>query len=398
MAPGGGRLRYNDGMGTVDKNVILLGWVSYFTDLASAMVNPILPVFVVAVLHEGMDKLGIIVAVATFVSYALRMVSGYAADRYGVVKPLVTGGYLLSAVSKPLLGAVQGWQGIAALRALERLGKGVRSAPKDMLISAYSRNAAHGRSFGIHKTLDIAGEFSGTLLLFGALWYFGDSEGVIRALFFATALPGAVGVVVMLFFVRDVPKAPPRRIRFGLSAKDRKTAAGFLYYLFFLFFIFNDAFFTMQAKAIGIETVFIPLLFAVSTGVQTLSSYLLGAGSDRFGPARILAVGYLCGIAAQALLRLQTPPATWAAFAFLGLFTVATLNANRAMIAQEADNRGSLFGLFYAAVALFGAAGAAFGGWLWEHFGMQAALNVSLGGSIAVGTLFLLIKVREVRQ
>ena len=383
-------------MRSIDTNVIRLGWVSYFTDLASAMVNPLLPLFVVTVLHEGMDKLGIIVAVATFVSYALRLVSGYLADRYGIVKPLVVGGYLFSAVSKPLLGLTQGWQSIAALRACERLGKGLRSAPKDMMIAAYSREAAHGKTFGFHKTLDIAGEFSGTLLLFGVLWYFGDSETVMRLLFFATVVPGIVGVVIVLFFVRDVPKpdaapeAAPRRFR--LSARDRATVGGLGFYFLFFFFVFNDAFFTMQAKEVGIAVAVIPLLFAVSTGIQTLTSYALGVGSDRFGNGTVMAFGYLCGIIAQGLLWLQTTAATWAAFAFLGLFTVATLNANRAMIAQQADNRGSVYGIFYAAVALFGAGGAAFGGWLWEHFGMQTALNVSLGGTAAVGALYFLAK------
>jgi MFS family permease len=383
-------------MKSIDRNVVMLGWVSYFTDLASAMINPLLPVFVVTVLHQGMDKLGVIVAVATFVSYALRLVSGYIADRYGIVKPLVVGGYLFSAVSKPLLGLTQGWQSIAALRAFERLGKGLRSAPKDMMIAAYSKKAAHGKTFGFHKTLDIAGEFSGTLLLFGLLWYFGDSEGVMRLLFFATIAPGVIGVVIVLFFVRDIPKperaAETEARRFRLSARDKTTAAKLLFYFLFLFFIFNDAFFTMQAKDVGIATALIPLLFAVSTGVQTLTSYALGVGSDRFGSTAVMAFGYLCGIAAQALLWLQTPGATWAAFAFLGLFTVSTLNANRAMIAQHADNRGSVYGIFYAAVALFGAAGAAFGGWLWEHFGMQTALNVSLGGTASVGLIYLLVK------
>ena len=370
----------------------MLGWVSYFTDLASAMVNPLLPLFVVAVLHEGMDKLGIIVAVATFVSYALRLVSGYLADRYGIVKPLVVGGYLFSAASKPLLGLTQGWQSIAVLRALERLGKGLRSAPKDMMIAAYSKEAAQGKTFGFHKTLDIAGEFSGTLLLFGLLWYFGSSEGVMRLIFFATVVPGVIGVLVVLFLVRDIPKPAAQPRRFRLSARDRATVGGLAFYFLFLFFVFNDAFFTMQAKEVGVSVAVIPLLFAVSTGVQTLTSYAFGVGSDRFGNGAVMAFGYLCGIIAQGLLWLQTPAATWAAFAFLGLFTVATLNANRAVIAQRADNRGSVYGIFYAAVALFGAAGAAFGGWLWEHFGMQTALDVSLGGSVAVGILYLLAK------
>ena len=119
-------------MKKIDKNVVMLGWVSFFTDMASAMINPILPIFVVTILHEGMDKLGIIVAVATFISYSLRLNSGYISDRNGIVKPLVVGGYALSAFSKPLIGLTHSYKGVAALKAFERFGKGLRSDHKGL--------------------------------------------------------------------------------------------------------------------------------------------------------------------------------------------------------------------------------------------------------------------------
>jgi MFS family permease len=125
-------------MREIDKNVVVLGWVSFFTDLASAMINPILPIYVVYILENGVDKLGIIVAISTFISYFLRFFSGYLSDRYGLVKPLVVSGYLISAISKPLLYFSQTWQTVAVLRGTERLGKAARSAPKDVLIGFYS--------------------------------------------------------------------------------------------------------------------------------------------------------------------------------------------------------------------------------------------------------------------
>ncbi len=379
-------------MKSIDRNVVMLGWVSYFTDLASAMVNPLLPIFVVTMLHEGMDKLGVIVALSTFVSYALRLFSGYLADRYGIVKPLVVGGYTLSALSKPLLGITHGWQGVAVLKSLERFGKGLRSAPKDLLIATYGKAKSQGRTFGFHKTMDIAGELSGTLLIFTLLWYFGDSENVIRTIFYATLLPGLIGVVIIAFFVKDAPKKEHSAVRFSLSARDKKTILALIPYFLFLFFIFNEAFFTMQAKSLGIATALIPLLFVVSTGTQTLSSYLLGVCVDRCGGGKVMAFGYLSGIAAQALLWLQIPFLTWVAYAFLGLFTVATLNANRAMIAEGSDNRGSVYGVFYAGVAAFAAMGAGVGGWIWEHYGMTSALSFSLVGTAVAFLLYAMIR------
>ncbi len=356
------------------------------------MVNPILPIFVVVALHEGVDKLGIIVAVATFVSYALRLVSGYISDRYGIVKPLVVGGYALSAISKPLIAFTHSYKSVAALKALERLGKGLRSAPKDVMIAEYSHKNASGKTFGFHKTLDIAGELSGTLLLFGLLWYFGESEGVMRMIFLATIVPGLIGLVLVAFFVRDVKRNRPKEwTKFRLSARDKATIKELFFYFLFIFFIFNESFFTMQAKSVGIAVMLIPLLFVVSTGTQTLTSYLLGLWVDKIGAERVLGLGYACGVTAQLLLWFQTAWLTWMAYAFLGLFTVATLNANRAFIASASDNRGSVYGVFYAGVALFGAMGAYLCGMIWEHFGMHSALLFSLGGTVTLLLIFTLV-------
>ncbi len=378
-------------MRNIDKNVVMLGWVSFFTDMASAMINPILPIFVVMVLHEGMDKLGIIIAVATFVSYGLRLLSGYISDRYGIVKPLVVGGYALSALSKPLIGVTHNYQSVTALKAFERLGKGLRSAPKDLMIATYSKANASGKTFGFHKTMDIAGELSGTLILFGLLLVYGESEMVIRNIFYATLIPGIIGLAIVVLFVRNIPQ--PERLTkrsFALTQRDKKAVKSLLFYFAFLFFVFNEAFFVMQAKGVGIATAVIPLLFVVSTGMQTVTSYFFGVWIDRIGVNRIMAFAYLCGILSQVLLALQSPLYTWLAYAFLGLFTVASLNANRASIAQTADNRGSVYGIFYAGVALFGALGAYLSGMIWEHFSMEAALLYSLSGTVIVGGIFLI--------
>ncbi len=374
----------------------MLGWVSFFTDMASAMIMPILPIFVVVVLEEGMDKLGIIVAISTFASYALRLVSGYISDRYGIVKPLVVAGYAFSALSKPLIGLTQGYKTVAGLQVAERLGKGLRSAPKDVMIVQYSTARASGKTFGFHKMMDIAGELSGALLLFVLLWYFGQSETVMRNIFYATFVPGIIGLVIVAFFVRDVPKLQSHyKQAFTLTQNDKKTIGALFFYFLFLLFVFSPSFFTMQAKAVGITTAVIPLLFVVSSGVQTMSSYLFGILIDRFGVKRVLAFSYACGVASQGFLMLKSPFFTWIAYAFLGLFTVASLNANRAFIAQSATNKGSVYGVFYAGVALFGALGAYIAGLIWEYWNMQSALIYSLVGTLVMTLLFFLMKGRH---
>lgn len=372
----------------IDKNVILLGWVSFFTDLASAMINPILPIYVVTILHEGMDKLGIIVAVATFFSYILRIVSGYIADRYSIVKPLVVAGYGISAISKPLIGLTHSYKSVALLKGLERVGKGVRSAPKDLMISKFTKNKAYGKTFGFHKTLDIAGELSGTIILFLLLSYFGSSEKVIRDIFFATIIPGLIGFILVAFFVKDVVREKKDIQKFKLQKEDIQVIKSLVFYFLYLLFIFDSSFFTMQAKDVGIKIAIIPVLFIVSTATQTLTSYIFGVWIDRFGVNRMLFFAYVSGILAQIFLFLEKPIFTWFAFGFLGLFTVASLNANRAFIAKNAKNQGYVYGIFYAGVALFGAISALIIGFIWEHFGLTSSVLYSLIGTITITLLF----------
>ncbi len=380
-------------MKTINKNVVMLGIVSYFTDFASAMITPILPIFIVTVLHEGMDKLGLIVAVATFISYGLRVVSGYIADRFGLVKPLVVGGYILSALSKPLFGFAHDYIAVGILRSAERFGKGVRSAPKDVLISNYSQKESSGKTFGFHKTLDLAGELSGALFLFLMLYFFGQNETVMRNVFFATLIPGILGVFVVLFFVKDIQKNPQRvaDLSLKLTPNDKQTISQLLFYFLFSMFALDSAFFAMEAKSIGIATLIIPLLFIISTTTQGLTSYYFGILSDKIGVKKVMGFAYMSGVLSQFFLYLQTPLFTWIAYGFLGLFTVISLNANRSLIAKNADNKGLVFGIFYACVALFGAVGAYIFGVIWQEYGMDLSLALSLIFTMCITLVFFII-------
>jgi len=373
----------------MNKNIIYLGLTSFFTDFASAMINPILPIFVVIYLNEGMDKLGLIVAVATFVSYALRLLSGYISDRYGIVKPLVVLGYALSAFSKPLMAFASTYKSVAALKALERLGKAFRSAPKDAMIAYFGKKKQMGKTFGFHKTLDIFGELSGTIFLFLILYFFSKSEEVIRNIFLLTIIPGFLALLIVIFFVKDIPKKKEKK-EFKLSKKDKKIISDLFFYFLFILFFFNEAFFTMQAKEVGIKTAFIPLLFIVSTLTQTLTSYISGIIIDKIGVKNTLFISYLFGITSLLFLYFKSEIFTWIAYAFLGLFTVFSLNANRAYIASYSINKASVYGVFYAGVALFGAIGAYIVGFLWERFGIDFALNFSLFGLLSILIIFYL--------
>jgi len=363
----------------IDRNVIALGWVSFFTDMASSMITSILPIFIVYSLHEGVDKLGFVVAIATFVSYAFRILFGILSDRLGVVKPFVVAGYILSALSKPLLSVATNWQQVAGLRALERMGKAIRSATKDSLISRYSQGRS-GRSFGFQKMMDVAGEMLGALIAFGALYLLGQNDEVMRRLFAWTLLPGLTAVAIVLFAVKDAPRQARQKEAFDWRA-DRKMLPMLGLYFLFLLFLFSDSFFLLKAKEAGIGIAFLPLLAALSSLVQALSSYTLGIWIDRWSAPRILLGAMGFGVAATAALG-----AGWivVSFILLALFTVASLNALRAWISETAHNKGTVYGIFYAGTALFASLGAMIMGWLWQHYGVEWAVGVSLTGLLLV--------------
>lgn len=374
----------------INKNIIALGFVSFFTDMASSMVTSVLPIYIVYVLHEGVDKLGYIVAIATFVSYAFRLLFGYLSDRLQIVKPFVVTGYLVSAVTKPLLAFSGAWQSIALLRGSERMGKAIRSATKDSLISAYSPKKS-GKSFGFHKMMDAAGEMSGAIIAFGALYYLGKSPEVFKSIFLWTLLPGLLAVIVALFFVQDAPYKVKSKTQLDFST-DKKLMPILILFFIFTFFVFNESFFIIKAKESGIAITYIPLFIILLYFVQSVSSYYFGTLIDKFSAYSVLLFSMVAGIVSMILLYFNF---VIASFILLGLFSVSSLNAIRAYISNRAHNKGSLYGIFYAGVALFGALGATVTGLIWKHYGEDGAILFSLGGLLCVVILYLFVREPE---
>ena len=370
----------------MNKNIYYLGFVSFFTDLASAMITPILPIYIVYILHDGVDKLGIIVAIATFVSYFFRILFGYLSDRFQIVKPFLVFGYLVSAITKPLFAYATSFQAIAALQSTERLGKAIRSAPKDTLISYYAKENQSGKTFGFHKTMDIAGELFGAIVIFFIFYLYGDNVAVFKNIFLSTIIPGVIAILIIAFFVEEsAPKS--KTIIYRFQKADYRLFPLLLSYLFFTFFILSDSFFIITAKESGYITAYLPLLMIALTLTQTLFSYYFGIMSDRKSTLFVLRISYLFGILSIGALLLNLIAIS---FVFLGVFTVASLNAARSYISINAINKASIYGIFYAGIALFSSLGALSIGYIWHYFGQESALCFSLFGMIITFVVSLL--------
>jgi len=371
----------------IDKNVIYLGWVSFFTDMASSMITTLLPIFVVYVLKEGVDKLGIIIAVASFVSYMFRIIFGYLSDRFGIVKPFVVGGYLVSALSKPLLAYSNSFASVALLRGVERMGKAIRSASKDSLISSFVKNKAHGKTFGFHKMMDIAGEMSGAVVIFVTFMYFSQSESAIREIFKLTIIPGLIATFIAFVFVKDAPKKLKSK-DIVLNRDDFKLLPILFIYFGFVFFIMSEQFLILRAKDTGFGLEIIPLLVITFTAIQTVSSYFGGIISDIIGIFKTLFISFCFGILAIFMMKYNL----WVSFIFLGLFTVFSLNALRAYISKNAISKGFLYGIFYGGIAISSSLGALSIGFIWNIYGFDNAITFSEFGMIIMLTLFLFVR------
>ncbi len=376
-------------MRSINKNIVFLGFVSFFADMASSMLMTILPIFMVYVLHEGVDKLGIVIAIATFISYAFRILFGYLSDKYYIVKPFVVTGYFISALSQPLLAFSTTFMSVGLLRGVERMGKAVRSASKDSLISSYSKKQEHGKTFGFHKMMDIAGELSGAFIIYLIFIYFSKDENSIRLIFELTLIPGLIATFIALVFVKDVPKNVTNKSSV-INREDYKLLPMLFIYFGFIFFLMSEQFFILRAKESGYSLEMIPLFVMSFTAIQTLTSYYSGVLSDKLGNFKILLLSFVFAIISVVTVQINL----WIAFITLGLFTVLSLNAIRAYISQYANSKGFIFGVFYGGVAISSALGALVIGYIWKLYGFESVVVFSVLGMLAL-TFLLLILVKK---
>jgi MFS family permease len=378
--------------------VWLLGWVSFFTDMASEMVYPLLPVFLTQVLGAGAMSLGVIEGVAEAANSALKIFSGWLADRSGSPKKLVLAGYGLASAVRPLIGLATGWPQVLAIRFADRLGKGIRGAPRDAMLADFAPPDARGRVFGFHRAMDHAGAVTGPLLATAFLYF---SPGNYRTLFFLTIIPG---IIVILFILR-VPE--PRRTLRGLGGRSHthtpaapgqslwSLGAPFFRAMFviLLFSLGNasDAFLLLRLSDLGVATVWIPLLWSALHVVKVLSSLAGGALSDRFGRRGLIALGWLwyaCIYAGFGMV--DSRGSLIAVFLSYGLYFGLTEGNEKAWVADMAPThaRGTAFGVYNAALGIGTLAASLIFGMIWTRISPHAAFLT--GAALAVVASFLL--------
>ncbi|MBK8248489.1 MAG: MFS transporter [Gemmatimonadetes bacterium] len=355
------------------RNVLVLSAVSLLTDASSEMIYPLLPVFLSSVLGAGAVAVGALEGIAQAVSALMQVLSGQWSDRIARRKPLIVAGYALASVLRPLTGLATGVGQVLAIRVGDRVGKGVRGAPRDALIAASVGSEARGRAFGFHRAADHAGAVIGPLVAFALLSWWGLG---LRTVFLLAAIPAALAVVVALVGIVEVPGAPRGVVR-GLGQAPRGTLARYLGVLA-LFTLGNstDAFLLLRAQEAGVPVAQLPLLWAFLHVVKSLAATPGGALSDRVGRRPLLLAGW--GVYALVYLGFgfaATAPAIWGLMALYGVYHGLTEGTEKALVADltGAHERGWAFGWFNLVVGISALPASLLFGALWEWRGASVA-------------------------
>jgi MFS family permease len=376
----------------ISRNVLVLGAVSFFTDVSSEMIVPVRILFMVLVLHTPLPVAGLIEGVAESTASLLKIVSGWWANRASNRKPLIVAGYGVSNLAKPLLALVTSWPLALGLIFLDRVGKGVRGSPRDAMMADSTPKEYMGKAFGFHRSMDTFGAAVGPILTYLILLL---TVGDLRAVFAWTAVPGVLAVIVMVLFLRErkrpatamadgVPIAEPVSTKATTRVSVRAAELGTRFWLFTaistIFALGNssDAFIFLRSAGIEQSIFLVPLMYFSYNFIYALLATPLGALSDRLGRLPVLMSGY----AAFALVYVGWSLATqtwnaWALFLLYGIYAAATEGVAKAFVTDlvPKEARGSALGWFNGMTGLAALPANVIGGWLWSVAGPAATFT-----------------------
>lgn len=372
------------------RTVIALGFTSFLTDIGSEMIFPLLPVFI-ASLGGAPTFIGLVEGVADATSAVLKLVSGLWADRVPRKKPLVLLGYGIASFSRPLMGwALVPWH-VLAIRTMDRIGKGIRTSPRDVLISSSVHAKDAGRAFGFQRALDHGGAVLGPLIA-TALLSWGWS---LREVFLASIVPGVLAIVCVMTVQEPARASAPSVARASAPAQASLPTRLKLYLgILGVFALGNasDAFLLLRSRDLGVEVALLPLLWTCFHVVKVAATYFFGRLSDRVSRIRLLMLGWLVYLVTY-LLFAQAFEAwhAWALFGVYGLFYGLTEPVERALIKEMAPStlQGRAYGYFNLVSGLSAIPAGLLTGYLWQELSPAWALQI--GAGFAAFALVLLL-------
>ena len=376
------------------RNIFFSGLVSFFMDVSSEMIYPLVPLFLANVLGVNKSVIGLIEGIAESTASLLRVFSGWLSDRLGRRKHLMALGYGIAALSRPVMATAASWQQVFSARFIDRLGKGIRTAPRDAIIADSTPASRLARAFSFHRAMDTMGAVAGPALAFLLLGLFADSY---RVVFWLSMVPAAAAVIAIFLFIeekRETLAAPSDGPRPVLGRLDWKAKSFIGIASIFALGNSSDVFLILRAGQLGVPTVMVPIVYLLFNLVYALSSVPAGMAADRFGRKRVILIGFLLFAAVYYGFAVAgSAQAVWLLFALYGIFMGLTEGIQKAFLATiiPADFKATAFGVYATCtgVAIFPAS--LIGGWLWEAVSPAATFYFGAATAAASALLFLLL-------
>lgn len=373
------------------RTVIILSFVSLLNDSASEMIAPLLPVFLTTTLGAGPAVVGLIEGLAEATASFLKLISGWLADRGWNPKGLVLGGYTVSNTARPLIGLALSWPWVLLLRFLDRLGKGLRTSPRDAMIAGSVSPEVRGRAFGFHRGMDHAGAMVGPLLAF-ALLEIGLS---MQHVFLCSVIPGIAVVALLGLGLRHPPAPPPQTMPpLRWRALDLRLRALILASGGLALANVPEAFLVLWASSRGLQVLWIPLIWAAAHAVKAAVAVPAGILSDRIGRLPVVFLGWCLRIAVLALIAVLAdgPLLVWTLFLSYGAALAFTEGAERALIGDfaPAQQKATAFGVYHLVGSLLALPGAALFGVLWQWLGVRTAFMTAAAITLIAAAALLI--------
>ncbi|MDQ3321152.1 MAG: MFS transporter [Acidobacteriota bacterium] len=394
--------RFYERYAKLPRNVLALSLVSLLNDTSSEIIYPLLPTFLFLALGASPFVIGAIEGAAESAASLLKLFSGYISDRFQKRKLFVFLGYALASVTRPLLIFVTSWQQVFFVRLSDRVGKGIRGAPRDAMLAMAVPPEKRGLAFGFNRSADYLGAVFGPIIASALLYFYAaDSQNPTideyKQVFLVASIPVILGLFVIIFLVREekVKTAEPVKINLSLAGFDGNFKRFLVVIALFTLSNSSDAFLLLRAQQSGIATATLPLLWMVLHISKVVSSLIGGNLSDRLGRKKLIFSGWiLYALVYAGFAYVDSAAEAWALFIIYGVYFGLSEGAEKAMVADlvPAEKRGTAFGLYNLAFGITVFPASLLIGGLWEGFGATTAFLVSAFVSICAALLLLTVK------
>ncbi len=384
----------------LNRNIFILGLTSFFNDFSNEMILSAFPAFFTSVLKSGAASLGLVEGIADGAANFLKIYSGNLSDKISKRRIFIFFGYGLSVITRPfymVAAAFAGIGGVLGLRMVDRIGKGVREAPRDVIISVSADHGDKGRSFGYHRAMDTAGGILGPFAAYLLLRYMPGQWGTF---FMITFLVGLISVATIFFVKEVVTTYRPNGNRVFSFKTFFSFSKSFRYYLFSIFLLsigsLPTAVLLLKTSSVGLLAASIPLFYMIYSVTFTAFSLSAGKLSDKIGTGKVITLGYIILIISYVGMAWASTPFVLGIFyAIMGTFSACTDSTQRAHVAKHAPEyeRGTAYGLLNGALGFGAMISGIVGGYVWQHWGANQALIIA-GLVVVIGLLVFSISKR----